>query len=155
VGRRPDRSTAAAYEDCVTVAEWVHARLDDFGARRMVLAGDGAGGDLAFAAATHCRDKGIAVAAVLANGPAVDPTAGSLAGLPPVVLGIGAHDPLLEDTLHSVRRLREAHVPTRFRIFPTLGHAYGTEAPLSEAAGRAVEQLVRDLGQLLWDGTLG
>lgn len=166
-----DGSFAAAHQDGVAAASWVHGRLDAFGARRMVVAGDGAGGALAFAVALHCRDHGIPVAALLADQPtangaenrAVVPALGwtldrapaELGGLPPVVLGIGAHDPLFEGTLRFVRRLREANVPTRLRIFPTLGHDYRTRTGVSAAADRAVEQLNRDLGQLLWDGILG
>lgn len=153
-GSTSDRPIPAAHEACVAAVAWAHERLDTFGARRLVLAGAGTGADLALATALHCRDNGTPVAAVLVDHPAMDGTPGDVRGLPPVVLGVGALDSELEDALRLVRRLRESHVPTRFRIFPTVRHAYGGDATRSEAAERALEQLSRDLGQLLWDGIL-
>lgn len=166
---RHERHPPAALDDCVRAVTWAHEHLGRLGGSRLVLAGDGAGGGLAVAAALHCRDHGLPLAALFVNYPVLDRTAGpspdlrestslpgtaDLTGLCPVIVGVGAHDPLFEDVLRFAHRLRLTGVPTRFRVFPTLGHAYCESAPLSAAATRATEQLHRDLGQLLGDGTL-
>ncbi len=154
----PSAARAAAAQAAAAAVAWAHGMPDRFGARHLVVAGDGAGAGLAFATALHCRDHGIPVAAVLAERPSAVGTGewprADLGGLPPTVVGIGAHDVLLEETLRLVRRLRAAGVPTKLRIFPTLGPDYAARTAGSDAADRAVAQLHRDLGQLLRDGTL-
>ncbi len=76
------------------------------------------------------------MAALLVSQPAVSLAPADLRGLFPTVVGVGAHSSRFEDTLRFVYRLGQAGVPTRFRIFPTLGDTW-----------------LSDLGQLLRDGT--
>lgn len=127
--------------------------LEALAGSRAVLTGEGAAGGRAVAQALRCRDDGTPVDAVLVNHPTGLPDSEDLHGLCPVLIGVGAHDPALEATLRFVYRLKQAGVPTRFRIFPTLDAGYWT-TPSSPAAFRAVEQMARGLGRLVWDGTL-
>lgn len=176
--RAPEHPFPAAYDDTLAAIRWCHSRLEEFGCRRLVLAGDSAGGNLVLAAALACRDEGIHIAAVVVNYPATDlrhghvdglpatylggddtvrddprvsPGLADLRGLPPVVLGVGGLDFLLEDVLAFAYRLRCADVPTTLRIFPSLPHGFFSSAPLSLACDRASEQICRDASELLWD----
>ena len=174
----PEHPFPAGFDDTVAAVQWAAGHLDELGGTRLVLAGDGAGGNLVAAAATSCRDDGIDVAAVLlvhpvtdwtrrpvgglvatylagseeaATDPRVSPVLADLAGLPPVILGVGALDPLLEDNLEFVHRLREAAVPVALHVFPTLDHGFLGYASVSSAADRASEQICRDLSRLMWE----
>ncbi len=176
--RAPEHPFPAAYDDTMAAIRWCHSRLAEFGCRRLVLAGDSAGGNLALAAALECRDAGLDLAALVVNYPATDlreghvdglpatylggddavrddrrasPAVADLRGLPPVVIGVGGLDFLLEDVLDFAYRLRCADVPTTLRIFPSLPHGYFSSAPLSLACDRASEQICRDASELLWD----
>ncbi|MGB8380240.1 MAG: alpha/beta hydrolase [Dermatophilaceae bacterium] len=173
----PEHPFPAAYEDCVSALEWVSTRLGELGSSRLVLAGDSAGGNLALATALHCRDVGMPVHAIFLNYPAVDwtspsftglplsylggneslradprvsPALADLRGLPPVIMGVGALDALADDVLAFAYRLREAAVPTTLRVFPSLDHAYFSQAALSRAADRATEQMCGELSRFLW-----
>ncbi|WP_426118186.1 alpha/beta hydrolase fold domain-containing protein [Kocuria sp. LHG3120] len=175
--RAPEHVFPAAVDDAVAAAEWVHAHLADLGGRRLVLAGDSAGGNIAAAVALHCRDHEMPVEAVLLLYPATDWTvqpigglvasyvpagqepadprlspalAPSLAGLPPTILGVGGLDFLFEDNLAYVHALRGAGVPVSLRVFPELSHGFFSYATISAAADRASERMCRDLSTLLW-----
>jgi acetyl esterase len=175
--RAPENVFPAAVDDTVAAAEWVHAHLAELGGRRLVLAGDSAGGNIAAATALHCRDNGIPVEAVLLLYPSTDWTAQpigglvatyvpagqdltdsrlspalapSLAGLPPIILGVGGLDFLFEDNLAYVHALRAAGVQVTLRVFPQLSHGFFSYSTVSAAADRAAEQLCRDLSARLW-----
>ncbi|WP_457949817.1 alpha/beta hydrolase fold domain-containing protein [Pseudarthrobacter sp. alpha12b] len=175
--RAPEYPFPAAVDDTVAAVEWVHAHLPELGGRRLVLAGDSAGGNIAAATALHCRDNGIPVEAVMLLYPSTDwtaqPVAGlvatyvpagqdptdprlspvrapSLAGLPPVILGVGGLDFLFEDNLAYVHALRGAGVHVTLRVFPQLSHGFFSYATVSGAADRAAEQICQDLSALLW-----
>lgn len=173
----PEHPFPAAYDDVVATVEWLHQHLGTLGGRRLVLAGDSAGGNLAAALALHCRDHDLPVEAVLLLYPATDwrtastglpasylsagqdtadprlspVRAPSHEGLPPTVIGVGALDFLVEDDLAYAYALREAGVDVRLRVFPDLGHGFFSYATVSAAADRASEQLCRDLSALVWD----
>jgi len=72
----PENPFPAAYLDCVAAVEWAGEHIDELGGRPELLAvaGDSAGGNLAAAAALHCRDIGLPLAAQLLIYPAVDLT---------------------------------------------------------------------------------
>lgn len=171
----PEHPFPAAYDDTLAAITWCLDHLDELGCSRLVLAGDSAGGNLVLAATLACRDQGLPIAAVVVNYPAVDMrneppglpatyradhdpadprlsvTVADLRRLPPIVLGIGGFDFLLEDNLAFAHRLRAAGVDLTLRIFPPLAHGYFSAAPLSVAADRASEQVCRDASRVLWD----
>jgi len=176
--RAPEHPFPAAHDDVVAATAWVAARLDEYGADTLVLAGDSAGGGLAVAAALWARDNGVRVDALLLNHPAVDWTSSSraglphtyfggddslrldprvspaladLRGLPPVFCGVGGLDRALEDVLRFAHSLREADVPVTMRIFPRLQHGYFGQAAISRGADRAAEQMCRDLSEFTWN----
>lgn len=150
----------SSVENGVAAAVWARDSLASPGSRRLVIAADDAGGSLAVATARRCRDVGVNVDALfLDQGLRPDgvalPGPSDLRGLGPVLVGAGALDPSFEHSLTLVRRLREADVPTRLRIFPGLGNGYAGGAPGLLAAERASQQMCRDLSQYVWDRTLG
>jgi acetyl esterase/lipase len=175
--RAPEHVFPAAVDDTVATAEWLHAHLAELGGRRLVLAGDSAGGNIAAAVALHCRDNGIPIEAVLLLYPSTDWTAQpvgglvatyvragqdvtdprlspalapSLEGLPPTILGVGGQDFLFEDNLAYVHALRASGVQVTLRVFPQLSHGFFSYATVSAAADRAAEQLCHDLSAILW-----
>ncbi len=150
-----EHPSSADCDDCVSAVTWTRENQEALGGARLVLAGDGEGGDLALATALHCRDHGIRVEGLFLNYPgAGSRSLEELGGLCPVVVGVGALDSHFEDTLRFVYRLKAAAVPTRFHIFPTLGDGYCEDELSSAAAGRAAAQMCRDLSELAWDGVL-
>jgi acetyl esterase len=72
--RPPETRFPGAYEDCFAALRDILARIGGFGAdiRRLGVAGDSAGGNLAAAVAIACRDVGIKLAAQLLVYPATD-----------------------------------------------------------------------------------
>ncbi|MGY1704573.1 alpha/beta hydrolase fold domain-containing protein [Geodermatophilus sp. SYSU D00697] len=149
---------------------------------RFVVAGDSAGGNLAAVLTRDLVDRGVPVAGVfliypgtdlrgdasadvrasylgpdadaLATDPRVSPIcAPSLAGLPPTVIGIGAHDFLHDDTLVYAAALRDAGVPVVLRVFPTVDHGFFSYGSVSPAADAAADLMCRDLRRLLHGST--
>ena len=72
--RPPEAPFPAAFEDCLAALNDVVARIADFGgdARRIGVAGDSAGGNLAAACAIAARDDGLALAGQLLVYPVAD-----------------------------------------------------------------------------------
>lgn len=72
--RPPEAKFPAAFEDCFAATRDVLARIAEFGgdARRLGVAGDSAGGNLAATTALACRDAGIRLAAQLLVYPVTD-----------------------------------------------------------------------------------
>ncbi len=72
--RPPETRFPGAFEDAFAAARDIFSRVAEFGgdARRLGVAGDSAGGNLAAATAIACRDAGIALAAQLLVYPVTD-----------------------------------------------------------------------------------
>jgi acetyl esterase len=72
--RAPEHRFPAAVEDSCAALAWVAAHIADYGgdARRLVVAGDSAGGNLAAVCAQQARDAGLSLAAQVLIYPAVD-----------------------------------------------------------------------------------
>src|SRR5204862_4776963 len=72
--RPPETRFPGAFEDAFAAASDVFNRVAEFGgdAKRLGVAGDSAGGNLAAAAAIACRDAGIGLAAQLLVYPVTD-----------------------------------------------------------------------------------
>lgn len=174
-GQQPPMA-ALTHDDVMAAIGWCRDNLEEFGARRVVLTGDGAQAALVLAAAAACRDAGIDVAAVVVNHPVANEraeagpaglaalTAGAAGavevvepslslpvadptGLPPIVVGVGGLDPALEAVLADTYRWREAGVDARLRIFPGLSAGYA--ASDSTAGDRACVSVCREASELL------
>jgi acetyl esterase len=78
--RPPETRFPGAFEDAFAAVKDIVKRIDEFGGdiRRVGVAGDSAGGNLAAAVAIACRDEGIALAGQLLVYPVID-TAGNYA----------------------------------------------------------------------------
>ena len=86
----------------------------------------------------------------LAADPRVSPMhADSHADLAPAIIGIGHHDPLLDQDLAYAKVLAAAGVPTILREYPDLIHGFFGMGGVSASAERAASQLCRDLRTLL------
>jgi acetyl esterase/lipase len=71
----------------------------------------------------------------------------NLAGLAPAVVVTAGFDPLLDQGEAYARRLREAHVPTVYRCYDSLAHAFTAftgAVPAADTACREVAGLVRE-----------
>lgn len=81
--------------------------------------------------------------------PAVSPLHADLAGLPPTLVATAEHDPLRDEGLLLVDRLRTAGVAVEHEPGPGLVHGYLGLGHLSPAAARAGKQLFARFGRLL------
>ncbi len=140
----------------------------------LAIGGDSAGGNYAAAVALHCRDAGLKLAAQLLLYPATnlsgmhDPEivsayfgdqaatqsldtraspalASTLAGVAPVILGVGPYDFLYRDNMAYAELLRQAGVPLLLRVYPTLNHGFFSYTAISKACEAAAEELCADL----------
>jgi acetyl esterase/lipase len=71
----------------------------------------------------------------------------NFAGLAPAVVVTAGFDPLLDQGEAYARRLREAHVPTVYRCYDSLAHAFTAftgAVPAADTACREVAGLVRE-----------
>lgn len=86
----------------------------------------------------------------LATDPRVSPLhADSHVGLAPAVIGIGHHDPLLDQNLAYAKVLDAAGVPTILREYPDLIHGFFGMGGISASAEKAADELSHDLRALL------
>ena len=77
--------------------------------------------------------------------------ADNLAGLPPAVVTTAGFDPLRDEGVEYVARLRGAGVPVTHLHYPDLIHGYFGFAALVAAAARAREEVLGAFAQLLAD----
>jgi acetyl esterase len=171
----PEHKFPAAYNDAWAATQWAYkniARLGD-NPKRLAIAGDSAGGNLAASVAVACRDAGIALAAqllvypatnlgqlkgaperaylgedadVLAHDPRVSPYhAASHAGLAPAIIGVGPHDFLYKDNVAYLELLRKANVTVTYREFATLNHGFFSYTAISKDSLAAAQLLCQDL----------
>ncbi len=77
--------------------------------------------------------------------------ADSHVGLAPAVIGIGHHDPLLDQNLAYAKVLDAAGVPTILREYPDLIHGFFGMGGISASAEKAADELSQDLRTLLTD----
>jgi acetyl esterase len=69
--------------------------------------------------------------------------------LPPTIIGIGHHDPLLEQNLAYARTLADADVSVVLREYPDLVHGFFGMGAISARAEHAADQLSQDLREVL------
>ena len=82
--------------------------------------------------------------------PRVSPMhAASHTDVAPAIIGIGHHDPLLDQNLANAKVLTAAGVPTVLREYPDLIHRVFGMGGVSASAERAADQLCQDLRTLL------
>jgi acetyl esterase len=171
----PEHPFPAAYDDTTAAVDWAHANLASLGGagKPLAIGGDSAGGNLAAAAALYCRDAGIALkaqlllypathlgrnmseperaylgdqASVLALDPRASPLmAATLAGVAPVIIGVGVYDFLYQDNLAYIAALRAAGVPVLFREYGNLNHGFFSYTAISSVCEAAANQLCDDL----------
>jgi acetyl esterase/lipase len=56
--------------------------------------------------------------------PLVSPLFADLSGLPPILIGVGSDETLLDDSLRLARALAFAHVPVTLTVYPRMIHAF-------------------------------
>jgi len=145
---------------------------------RLALAGDSAGGNLALAASLAAREQAIPIAAQLLLYPVTDarghlddvvteyylgPQAAELAAdprvspvlhprlaeVPPIVLGVGAHDFLYEENLEFARVVQDLGGSIELVTYPSLAHGFAGHASVSQACRAATDELCGKFGRLL------
>jgi len=161
----PEHPFPAALEDGLAAYRWLLERGTD--PRKVILAGDSAGGGLALAVMVAARDEGMPLpgAASLISAwtdlaatggslksrnakdpwfdadeiapmarnyhqdtdprhPLVSPLYASLEGLPPLMLQVGDHEVLLNDSTRVAEKAREAGVDVTLRLWPGMWHVW-------------------------------
>jgi acetyl esterase/lipase len=175
----PEHPFPQGVDDAIAAALWADkngARLGGAG-KPLAVGGDSAGGNFAAITAITCRNQGLQLAAQVllyavtnmskegnpdirkayfGDGFAVhsrslkaSPALAKLAGVAPVIMGVGPHDFLYQDNLAYAAALRAANVPLVFREFPTLNHGFFSYTAISPVCEAAAEQICRDLRDLL------
>jgi acetyl esterase len=82
--------------------------------------------------------------------PEVSPLrAPDLSGLPPAVVVTAGHDPLLDEGLAYVGRLRQAGVPVIHRHYGDMPHAFFSFVNVFERCDEAVAQVAQDIARAL------
>jgi len=161
----PEHPFPAALEDGLAAYRWLLERGTD--PRKVILAGDSAGGGLALAVMVAARNEGMPLpgAASLISAwtdlaatggslksrndkdpwfdadeiapmarnyhqdtdprhPLVSPLYASLEGLPPLMLQVGDHEVLLNDSTRVAEKAREAGVDVTLRLWPGMWHVW-------------------------------
>jgi acetyl esterase len=175
----PEHRFPAAYEDCLAATLWARSHIDSLGGdtRRLAVAGDSAGGNLAASVALTCRDQGLPLAAQLLLYPATDLSrmqgmperaylgdehlataaldpraspalAANHQGLAPTILAVGRHDFLYADNWRYAKKLQAAKVPLLYREFPTLNHGFFSYTAVSPASLTAAQVVSTELLRL-------
>jgi acetyl esterase len=67
--------------------------------------------------------------------------ANDLAGLPPAYVAVAGHDPLRDDGLRYVERLREAGVPVRLECYDDMAHGFIRWGGVVDRAGELIAAL--------------
>ncbi|MFT4306792.1 MAG: alpha/beta hydrolase [Microbacterium sp.] len=175
----PEHPFPAGADDAFAALEWAMAHVDRLGGdgRRIAVAGDSAGGNLAAVTALAAAAEGIGLAGQLLAYPVTDLSttapgvverwylggrldlladprvsparSGLLSRVAPVVLGVGGHDFLLRDNVAFARRLEQRRVPHRIRVFPGLDHGFLSFVSVSAASARAADVLYADFRALM------
>lgn len=178
----PEHPFPAAVDDTVAAYKW----LLDQGIKpaNIAIAGDSAGGGLAFAALLAIRDAGHPVpAAGVGISPWVDmegtgesmttravvdpvvqkegllgmaklylgtadpknplaaPLHANLAGLPPLLIQVGDHETLLDDSNRIAERARKAGVDVTLKVWDEMPHVWHLFAPILPEARQAIDEI--------------
>jgi acetyl esterase len=75
-----------------------------------------------------------------------------LSGLPPAVVVTAGHDPLLDEDLAYIARLREARVPVVHRHYGDVTHAFFSFVNVFERGNQAVERVGQEIRAVLSGG---
>jgi acetyl esterase/lipase len=82
----------------------------------------------------------IAIAPVDVHDPAISPCAGSLAGLPPLLIQVGSTEALLGQSLRAAELARASGTEVELEVWPEMPHVFQTVAWLPESR-RALERV--------------
>jgi acetyl esterase/lipase len=83
--------------------------------------------------------------------PLLSPLAADLKGLPPLLIHVGSHEILFDDSLRFARKAGEAGVDVRLEIGERLWHVWHAAVPYVPESTRAVERIGRFLRERLPD----
>jgi acetyl esterase/lipase len=72
--------------------------------------------------------------------PHASPLYGDLAGLPPLLVQVGTHEAILDDSLRLVRRAAMAHVPVDLSVYARMPHVWQMFAGRLEEGRRALAE---------------
>ena len=73
--------------------------------------------------------------------PYLSPLYGDLQGLPPLLIHVGDHEVLLDDSVRFAERARDAGVEARLVVWPGMFHVFQTFAPFLPEARRANREI--------------
>ena len=73
--------------------------------------------------------------------PLVSPVHAELAGLPPLLVQVGAAESLLDDSLRVAERARSEGVDVTLEVWPDMIHAWHIFAPMLEEGRKAIDRI--------------
>ena len=77
------------------------------------------------------------------------PLGADLTGLPPTTLVLAGHDVLRDEGAALARMLRQAGVPVRERLYPSMIHGFASLGHVTPMAGEALDAVGRDIREAL------
>lgn len=84
--------------------------------------------------------------------PLISPLYANLCGLPPLLMHVGDHEMLLDDTLRFASRARAAGVEVKMAVWPQMFHVFQMFAPFLPEARQANDQIAEFIGSRLNGG---
>ena len=83
------------------------------------------------------------------------PLAADLAGLPPTTIVLAGHDVLRDEGLALATALREAGVPVRERLYPSMIHGFASLGHVTPVAAEALDAVASDIHASFRDASRG
>jgi acetyl esterase/lipase len=76
-----------------------------------------------------------------ASNPLVSPIFGDLRGLPPMLIQVGDHETLLDDSVTLADKARASGVDVQLEVWPEMWHVWHTAAPALPEANLAIHRI--------------
>jgi len=159
----PEHPFPAGSDDCLDAYRWLLTR--GFDAKRVIIAGDSAGGNLALVTAMRVRDEGLPSPGCVVMVPEalefvrttyapsadwrhrwISPIHDSFGGLPPLLFHAGSTELIVDDSIRAAEKARSAGVCVELLVWPGMPHVFQAHNALPEAK-EAIAQIARFVRQ--------
>jgi acetyl esterase/lipase len=81
--------------------------------------------------------------------PLASPVFGDYRGLPPLLIQVGEHEMLLDDSLRVAKQARSAGLAVQLEVWPGMFHVFQSHEPLLPEARQAIEHIAEFMREQL------